>query len=92
MAFAATEGAKVEAVVVVRGSALGNSFGASNVPVDAQDVVVRSGEAKTRVAFRPDGLPVSELGGCGGFKMEEYCVPPLCADKADGGGGRLAAA
>ena len=39
VAFAATEGAQVEVVVLMEGGALGSSASAANVPVDAKNLV-----------------------------------------------------
>ena len=93
VALAATEGAKVETVVLVEGGTLGGCVGSSNVPVDAERLIIGGGKAKTGAAFCPNGLTVRKFDeGCGGFEVEENVVPPLCADKADGTGGRLATA
>ena len=92
VAFAAAEGTHVETFVLMEGGALGGGIRSSNIPVNTEPLVVRGGKTETRVTFCPDDLPISEFGWSGGFKMEENSVPPLCADKADGGGGRLAAA
>lgn len=92
VALAAAEGAEMEAVVFVKGSALGSCVGTSNVPVDTEGVIIGRGEAKTRAAFCPSGLTVGEFCDDGGFEVEKDVVSLLCADKADGGGGRFAAA
>lgn len=92
VSFAPAKGTQVEAVLFVEGGTLRGGIRASDVPVDANNVVVGSGEAETRVAFRPCDLSVGKFGGSGGLEMEENGVSPTCADKADGGGGRLAAA
>ena len=92
VAFAATEGTCVKTVILMEGGALGGGIRSSNVPVNTECLVVGGGKTKTRVAFCPGDLPVSEFGLSGGFKMEENGVPPLHADEADSGGGRLAAA
>jgi hypothetical protein len=92
MAFAAAEGAEVKTVVFMKGGALGGGISASNVPVDAERLVVGSGETETGATFCPDDLPVNKFCGSSGFEVEENGVPPLCADEADGGGGRPAAA
>lgn len=92
MAFAAAERAQVEAVVLMEGGTLGGGFSTTDVPVDAESLVVGGGKAETRVTFCPNGLAVNEFCGSGGFEVNKQGVPPLCADEADGGGGRLAAA
>ena len=90
--FTAAERTHVEAVVLMEGGALGGGVGTSDIPINAKGLVVGGGEAKTRIAFRPDDLTISEFGGSGAFKVEENGVPPLHADEADSSGGRLAAA
>ena len=92
VAFTTAEGTHVETVVLMEGGALGNCVGSSDVPVNTERLVIGGGKTETRTAFCPGDLPVGEFGWGGGFKMEENGVPPLRADEADGGGGRLAAA
>ena len=92
VALAATERTEVETLVFVDGGTLGSGVDASNVPINAEGVVVGGDETETGAAFRPSGFAVGEFGGRGGFEMEEYVVPPLSADEADGAGGRLTAA
>ena len=58
VALAATEGAKVEMVVLVEGGALGCCVGSSNVPVDAECLIIGGGKTKTGAAFFPNGLTV----------------------------------
>jgi len=89
--FAATEGTEVKSVILVEGRTLGDGISTLNVPVDAKGLVVRSGEARTRATFCPDGLPISKF--CrGGFEVEENSVLLVHTDEADGRGGRLASA
>jgi len=92
VALAATERAEVETFIFVEGGTLGNSIGTSNVPINAEGLVVSGDKTKTRAAFCPRDFAVSELGGHGEFEVEKNIVPPLCADEADGAGGRLATA
>ena len=92
VALASTKGTQVETVVLVNGSTLGGGVSTPNVPVDAESLVVGGGKTKTWATFCPGDLPVGEFGGGGRFEVGENGVPPLCADEANGSGGRLAAA
>lgn len=84
MAFAATEGAEVEAFVLVSGGALGNCLSASHIPVNAKDFVVGGGKAETWVAFRPCKLSVGKFCRRGGREVKENGVPLMSANEADG--------
>ena len=78
--------------MALEGGALAGGVRTSDIPVNAKGLVVKGGEAKTRIAFRPDDLTVSKFGRSSAFKVEENSVPPLRTDEADSSGGRLAAA
>jgi hypothetical protein len=92
VAFAATEGAEVKAVVLVERDTLGGGVSALNVPVNAECLVVGRDKTETGATFCPSDLSVNEFSGSGRFEVEENGMAPLCTDEADGGGGRLAAA
>ena len=82
----------MEAVVFVEGSTLSGGVSASDVPVDANRLVVGGNEARVRATFCPNRFAVSKLDDDGSFLVEEKVVPPLRTDEADGAGGGLAAA
>ena len=92
MGFAATKGTEVEVIVIMEGSTLRGGIRASDVPVDTEDLVVRCGKTKAWVTFGPNNLSISKFCRGGGLEMKEDSVPLMCTDKADGRGGRLAAA
>ena len=69
---------------------LSGGISASDVPVDANCLVVRGDEARVRATFCPNRFAVSKLDDDGGLLVEEKVVPPLCTDEADSAGGGLA--